>query len=76
MSYSEKVKAAVKTTPNTLGVQLARIAVKKGVSVIRIAQHTGASRTTVYSWFSGRGVTNAYAAVVRATIAQIKADAL
>jgi len=37
-----------------------------------IAKKTGASRTTVYSWFAGRGVTNAYKTAVANLIADLK----
>lgn len=32
----------------------------KGLSVQQIALLTGASRSTIYNWFAGNGVTNAY----------------
>lgn len=62
----------VRAAAPTLGVKLGRLAVQKDVSVQDIATRTGASRTTVYSWFSGRGVTNAYQKTVTELIAALK----
>jgi hypothetical protein len=55
-----------------LGARLGRLAVRKGVSVQEIATSTGASRTTVYSWFAGRGITNAYRSAVKALIEKLQ----
>ncbi len=71
--YSNTVKQRVKTGPNTAGLQLAREAVRLDLSIIKIAQLAGASRMTVYNWFSGRGVTNAYKARVQDIINTLKA---
>lgn len=60
MSYHTKTRIALRTAPNTLGVRLGRIAVRRGISVIDVAAKIGASRATVYSWFMGKAVSNAY----------------
>jgi transcriptional regulator with XRE-family HTH domain len=75
MPYFQKTKDGVrarKAANAPLGVRLAKLAVKLDFSVIEIAKKTGASRTTVYSWFSGKGVTNAYKAAVTNLIAELK----
>ena len=68
MSYHASTKALVKVTSKELGARLGKLAVSKGLSVLQIARLTGASRTTVYSWFAGRGVTNSYRYVVKELI--------
>lgn len=60
MSYHAHTKATIKLAAKTMGSQLGRLAIKKQLSVQQIAAITGASRTTVYSWFAGKGITNAY----------------
>lgn len=60
MPYHASTKATIKLAAKTLGSQLGRLAIRKKLSVQAIAQMTGASRTTVYSWFAGKGITNAY----------------
>ena len=75
MPYFQKTKDGLRgrrATNAPLGVRLAKLAVKLDFSVIDIAKKTGASRTTVYSWFAGRGVTNAYKASVTNLIAELK----
>ena len=74
MPYFQKTKDGVRKHAGlrTLGVQLARLAVKHDFSVIDIAKRTGASRTTVYSWFAGRGITNAYKPAVLELIDTLK----
>lgn len=75
MPYFQKTKDGLRrrTGANApLGVRLAKLAVKKDFSVIKIAEQTGASRTTVYSWFAGRGVTNAYKPAVLGLITTLK----
>jgi transcriptional regulator with XRE-family HTH domain len=59
-NYSPLLKARVRLLPKSDGTTLARLAVKRGFSVIRIARCTGATRQTVYNWFAGKQVTNAY----------------
>ena len=60
MSYHTNTRAALKAAPNTLGVRLGRLAIRKGITVKEISLITGASRATVYSWFAGGTVSNAY----------------
>jgi DNA invertase Pin-like site-specific DNA recombinase len=72
MTYQTKTKALVKAAPSTLGVRLAKLAIKHGFSVQRISKATGASRVTVYNWFSGGGITNAYQQAVKKLILRLK----
>ena len=72
MPYHYRIKKQLQTAPRTLGVCLGRLAIRKKVSVQEIATKTGASRTTVYNWFSGGGVTNAYKERVQALIQELK----
>ena len=77
MPYFKKTKDGLRKRIGAnapLGVRLAKLAVKHDFSVIKIAAYTGASRTTVYSWFAGRGVTNAYKPAVTKLIAELKQD--
>jgi hypothetical protein len=68
MKYRKHVRDAVKTSGDSLGPQLGRAAVRLGFPVACIAAATGATRATVYSWFYGNHVSNAYrAAVIRLT---------
>jgi hypothetical protein len=59
-SYTPAIKKRVREQVLTLGVRLARVAIARKVSVSNIALCTGATRATVYNWFSGGGVTPAY----------------
>jgi DNA invertase Pin-like site-specific DNA recombinase len=72
MPYHTHTRKHLKTAPSTLGVRLGRLAIRKQVSVQAIAEKTGASRTTVYNWFSGGGVTNAYKDRVLALIQELQ----
>jgi len=73
MPYHTKTRALVRAGPSrNLGVRLGRLAVKKRVSVQEIANRTGASRTTVYSWFAGGNVTNAYRNVVKTLLENLQ----
>ena len=61
MPYSEKIKSAVNHGPRTLGTELGRWAVLRDISMMRISTLTGATRQTVYNWFTGSTeVTPAY----------------
>ena len=60
MPYSDLTKFNVSKAPKTLGNQLGRWAVHLDLPVIQIAKATGATRQTVYNWFHGREVMNAY----------------
>lgn len=60
MPYSDKIRETISRAPKTLGNQLGRWAVHLDLPVIKIADYTGATRQTVYNWFSGTDVTPAY----------------
>lgn len=60
MSYTSEMQAAIAAGPNNLGNMLGRFAVKREVSVLRVAAATGATRQTVYRWFVGGTVSRAY----------------
>lgn len=60
MAYSDTIKQSIKVAPKTLGNQLGRWAVHLDFPVIEVAKFTGATRQTVYNWFSGTDVTPAY----------------
>jgi transcriptional regulator with XRE-family HTH domain len=72
MAYHASTRQQLKDAPSSLGVVLGRLAVRKNKSVQDIAARTGASRTTIYSWFSGGTVTNAYRAPVQALIKELR----
>lgn len=74
MTYHLKTRTllAGKNVSKSLGMQLGKLALRKNVSVQDIAANLGASRSTVYSWFAGHGVTNAYRAPVLALIADLQ----
>jgi hypothetical protein len=61
MPYSEKIREVVNNAPESLGTDLGRWAVLRDISMKQISQITGASRQTVYNWFTGAtDVTSAY----------------
>jgi hypothetical protein len=60
MPYSDKMKETIARAPKTLGNQLGRWAIHLDLPVMKIADYTGATRQTVYNWFSGNDVTPAY----------------
>lgn len=54
--YSGKTIAAVNNTETTgLGVELGRLCIARGYSVMEVAEVLGVSRQTIYHWFKGRG---------------------
>ena len=53
MPYSQKIIAAINEAPPSLGTDLGRWAVRRDISMQRISQIMGASRQTVYNWFTG-----------------------
>lgn len=73
MSYHASTKALVKGPSTLLGVRLGKAAVKHGVSVQDISHALGASRTTIYTWFAGGNVTNAYKRNVLELLKKIQA---
>lgn len=70
--YSPTIRQRVKAGPNTLGIQLARHAIRLDVSIKEVSYLVGASRMTVYNWYSGRAVTNAYQPHVKQLIEILK----
>ena len=60
MPYSENIRFEVVKAPKTIGNQLGRWAIHLDFPVIKIAQATGATRQTVYNWFKGGEVLQAY----------------
>ena len=74
MAYHPATKALVQTPSRALGVRLGKMAIKRGLSVCQIALITGASRTTIYSWFSGNTVTNAYRRPVKELINKLQSS--
>jgi transposase len=52
--YSQNlVRANKQASARSLGVALGRVCIRRGISVIQIAEHFGVSRMTVYNWFKG-----------------------
>ena len=70
--YSALIRQRVKSGPSTLGIQLARLAISREISVQEIAQLLGASRVTVYNWFAGKRITNAYVPRVKLLVQILK----
>jgi hypothetical protein len=52
-SYRALVIQAVANAPKSRGTLLARLAIKRDISVVRVCQYLGATRPTVYAWFRG-----------------------
>jgi len=70
MSYSVKTLNLVNAAPRTLGNQLGRWAVHLDFPVSDISIITGASRQTIYNWFTGQSaINNAYRPVVERLLA-------
>ena len=72
--YSPTTKQRVKEGPRTLGLQLARLAIKHNISIFEIAQRIGTARQTVYNWYSGHAVSNAYKQRVQELVSELKAQ--
>lgn len=70
--YSPTIRQRVKAGPNTLGIQLARHAIRMDLSIKEVSHLVGASRMTVYNWYNGRAVTNAYQPRVKQLIEILK----
>ena len=68
MAYSEEIKNTTKSAPKTLGNQLGRWAIHLDFPVIEVAKYTGATRQTVYNWFSGTEVTPSYRTAVQSLL--------
>lgn len=75
MAYSADLVRDIKRTPKTLGSQLGRAAIRHQLSVLRIAEATGASRQTVYNWFRGGVVLGAYRPYVEALLTILQTSA-
>lgn len=73
MPYSEKIKKANANAPDSLGAELGQWAVARDLSMQRIALIVGASRQTIYNWFTGAtDVTPSYQERVQQVIAILK----
>lgn len=73
MPYQRKIVETINEAPESLGTELGRWAVRRDISMMRIAIITGASRQTVYNWFTGATeVTPAYQERVAKTLEIIK----
>ena len=53
MPYSQKIIERINEAPDTLGNELAKLAIRRDISMQRISLIVGASRQTVYNWFTG-----------------------
>jgi len=71
--YSNTIKQRVQSGPDTIGLQLARQAIAKDIAIREIAYLLGAARMTVYNWYNGKAVTNAYTQRVNQLINILKA---
>jgi hypothetical protein len=60
MPYSENIRFEVSKAPKTIGNQLGRWAIHLDFPVMKVSQATGATRQTVYNWFKGGEVLQAY----------------
>ena len=58
--YSPAVRSRVAGRATTLGRALAKQAVKKEMSVLQLCYLLGTSRGTIYGWYAGGTVSNAY----------------
>ena len=56
-----------------LGLELARLARMFSYHPLRIAKYTGATRGTVYNWFLGKGVSNAYRTKAERLVVKLQA---
>jgi transcriptional regulator with XRE-family HTH domain len=73
MPYSQKIIELVNDQPQSLGNELGRWAIRRDISMQRLALLVGASRQTVYNWFTGStAVTPAYQEKVTQIIAILK----
>jgi transposase len=53
MPYSQKIIEKINDAPVSLGTELGKWAVRRDVSMKRISEIVGASRQTIYNWFTG-----------------------
>lgn len=68
MPYSRKIRATVDKAPRTLGNKLGRWSIILDFPVYKVALITGATRQTVYNWFSGGEVAVSYRERVQALL--------
>lgn len=53
--YSSRfIRQVNEADPELIGVRLAKVCIEREIPVHEIAEKTGVSRQTVYSWFVGR----------------------
>lgn len=72
MAYSPEVQRSVATGTKNLGNQLGRWAIHIDLPVTKLAKATGATRPTLYSWFGGGTVTQAYRERVKDVLAILR----
>lgn len=53
MPYSKKIIEAVNEAPDSLGTELGKWCVRRDLSMLRAAIIIGATRQTIYNWFTG-----------------------
>jgi hypothetical protein len=53
MPYSQKIIEVINEAPPGLGTELGKWAVRRDISMKKISEIVGASRQTVYNWFTG-----------------------
>jgi AraC-like DNA-binding protein len=73
MPYSEKLIAQVGSAPVSLGSSLGKWAIRHDLSIKRLSALTGASRQTIYNWFTNTTeVTPAYTERVQRVLQILK----
>jgi len=73
MPYSKKIIEKINDGPDTLGTELGKWAVRRDVSMQRVSIIVGASRQTIYNWFTGMTeVTSAYKPKVEKVISVLE----
>jgi hypothetical protein len=65
MAYTSKYRERVFNAKPLLGNKLGRFAISLDFSVLRIAAATGATRQTIYNWFTGSPVAPYYKSAVQ-----------
>jgi hypothetical protein len=68
MPYASKIRTANTNAPRNLGSKLGQWAILVDLPVFHVSKATGASRQTVYNWFSGGEVAPAYRERVQALV--------
>ena len=53
MPYSKKIIEAINEAQPSLGTELGKWSVRRDISMMRVATVVGASRQTIYNWFTG-----------------------